>query len=100
MLILATILSGLSLLKSILFIIHLRSQYGWMVWFPKLTAEGLSPYWVVLGVSGALIGWVYQALWAVPMGLVGAGTMIWYVWRCNRVHKDIGKAFSYDHNRT
>ena len=97
MIIIASLLSGLSLLKSILFLIHLRSPYGWMVWFPNLAARALSPYWAVMGIVGALIGWSYQALWAVPMGIVGAGTMIWYVWRCTRIHKDFEHAFGADY---
>jgi acetyl esterase/lipase len=46
-----------------------------------------------MGAAGAVIGWVYQALWAVPMGIVGAITMIWYVRRCTRDHKGFEKAF-------
>ncbi len=96
MIILAYILSGLSLLMSVLLLIHLRSPLGWIIWFPKLTAEGLSPYWAILGAVGALIGWGYQALWAVPMGIIGAGMMIVYVWRCTRDHKGFEDAFGAD----
>jgi len=32
-----------------------------------------------VGAGGALIGWVYQAIWAIPMGIFGAGTMTWYL---------------------
>jgi acetyl esterase/lipase len=46
-----------------------------------------------MGAVGALIGWVYQALWAIPMGIVGAGMMIWYVWRCTRYHEGFENAF-------
>jgi acetyl esterase/lipase len=59
----------------------------------KLIAGALSPYWAIIGATGAVIGWVYDALWAVPMGIVGAGLMIWYVWRCTRDHKGFEKAF-------
>jgi acetyl esterase/lipase len=60
---------------------------------PKLTAGALSPYWAIMGLVGAVIGWVYQALWAIPMGIVGAGMMIWYVWRCTRDHTGFEDAF-------
>jgi len=93
MITLAYILSGLSLLMSVLFLIHLRSPLGWLVLFPKLTAGALSPYWAIMGAVGAVIGWVYQALWAIPMGIVGASMMIWYVWRCTRDHKGFENAF-------
>jgi len=93
MIILATILSGLSLLKSFLFLIHLRSPCGWMVWFPKLTEEGYSPCWVIIGAVGAIIGGVSGAYWAIPMGIVGIATMIWYLWRCTRDYKGFEKTF-------
>ncbi len=83
MIILATILSGLSLLMSVLFLIRLKFPLGFFtVWFPRLIAGALSPYWAVMGAVGAVIGVVYEAYWAIPMGLLGAGMMIWYVWRC------------------
>jgi len=49
MIILATILSGFSLLMSVLFFIHLRSPFGWIVLFAKLPAGALSPYWAYHG---------------------------------------------------
>jgi acetyl esterase/lipase len=61
--------------------------------FPKLTAIALSPYWAIMGTVGAVIGWVYQALWAIPMGIVGAITMISYVWGSTRDHKGFENAF-------
>jgi acetyl esterase/lipase len=96
MTILATILSGLPLLMSILFLIQIDipseklPPFGWSA---KLIAGALSPYWAVMGAVGALIGWAYQALWAVPMGIVGTGMMIWYVWRCTRDHDGFEDAF-------
>jgi acetyl esterase/lipase len=93
MITLAYILSGLSLLMSVLFLIQAKNPLGWIVMFPKMTAGALSPYWAIMGAVGALIGWVYQALWAIPMGILGAGMMIWYVWRCSRDHKGFENAF-------
>jgi acetyl esterase/lipase len=61
--------------------------------FAKLYAGALSPYWAIIGAVGALIGWGYQALWAIPMGIVGACMMTWYVWRCTRDHNGFEKAF-------
>ena len=93
MIILAYILSGLSLLLSLLFLIHLRSPLGWIILFAKLPAGALSPYWAIMGAVGAVIGWVFDALWAVPMGIVSAGVMIWYIWQCTRGHTGFEDAF-------
>jgi len=92
MIILAYILSGLSLLMSVLFLIKPKVSLGFLVWFP-LTAGALSPYWAIMGAVGAVIGGVNEAYWAVPMGIVGAITMIWYVWRSTRDHNGFKKAF-------
>jgi acetyl esterase/lipase len=91
MIILATILSGLSLLMSVLFLLQLKVIN--IVFMTRLAAAALSPYWATMGAVGALIGWVYQAFWAVPMGIIGAGMVIWYIWRCTRDHKGFEKAF-------
>jgi acetyl esterase/lipase len=96
MIILSTILSGLSLLMSVLFLFHLRSPLGWIVTFAKLAAGALSPIWAIMGAVGALIGWVYGAFWAIPLGILGAGMMIWYGWRCTRDHKGFEQAFGAD----
>jgi acetyl esterase/lipase len=64
-----------------------------MILFLPMFAAALSPFWTVLGVVGALLGWVYGALWAVPMGIIGAGWMTWYIWRTTRDHDGFGKAF-------
>ena len=94
MIILATILSGLSLLMSILFPIQLKVINS--IYFAKLAAGAFSPIWAIMGAVGALIGWVYGALWAVPMGILGAAMMVWYVWRCTRDHNGFEEAFGSD----
>ena len=94
MTILAYTLSGLVLLMSLLLVMRQpRFPLSFWVWFPKLAAGALSPYLAIMGVVGALIGGIYQALWAIPMGILGAGVMIWYVWRCTRNHDGFVKAF-------
>jgi len=93
MIILATILSGLSLLMSVLLLIQTKNPQGWISFVPKMTAGALSPYWAIMGAVGAVIGWGYQVLWAIPIGIVGAGMMLWYVWRCTRDHNGFEKAF-------
>ena len=92
MIILAYTLSGLSLLISALFLIKPRVSLLFMLFLP-LTAGALSPYWAILGLVGALLGWVYGAPWAVLIGIVGATPMIYYVWGSTRDHKDFDIAF-------
>ena len=93
MIILATILSGLSLLMSVLLVIQTKNPIGWITLFPKAIAGALSPVWAILGVVGVIIGGISGAYWAIPMGILGAGTMIWYAWRCTRDHKGLKDAF-------
>jgi acetyl esterase/lipase len=69
---------------------------GLVFWFPKLIAGALSPIWAVMGAAGAVIGCIYSALWAIPIGILGAGTMIWYVRRCTRDHNGFEHAFGAD----
>jgi hypothetical protein len=52
---------------SILLLYRLKvSLRGLILWFPKLATGALSPYWALIGAIGAVIGGVYEALWAVP----------------------------------
>jgi acetyl esterase/lipase len=81
---------------SVLFLIRLKFPQGFFVLPVKLTAGTLSPYWATMGAVGAVIGWVYGALWAIPMGILGTGMMIWYVWRVTRDHDSFEKAFGAD----
>jgi acetyl esterase/lipase len=100
MMILAAILSTFSLLMSILLLIKTESPIGWLVLIPKDISSALSPIWALMGAIGALLGWVYQAFWIIPIGMLGAGMMIWYVWSCTRTHKGFEDAFGagwYEH---
>jgi len=94
MIILATILSGLSLLMSFLLLIRLKvTKPGLILWFLKLPAGALSLYWAIIGAVGALLGWVSGALWAIPIGILGAGMMIWYVRGVSRDNNGFENAF-------
>ena len=91
---LAYILTGLPLLMSVLFFIQPKKFIlKTIALVPILIAGALSPYWAIMGIAGAAIGWIYEAFWAIPMGIVSAGTMIWFVWRCSRDHDGFEKAF-------
>jgi acetyl esterase/lipase len=91
MIILATILSSLSLLLSVLFKIRLKIIN--IIFMIRLAVAALSPYWAILGLVGAILGWVSGAPWAVLMGIISAGMVVWFVWRCTRDHKGFEKAF-------
>jgi acetyl esterase/lipase len=95
---LATILSGLSFLMAVMLLIkHPGFTLGFFfVWLPKLTAGALSSVWAIMGAAGAILGWASGAYWAIPLGILGAGVMIWYVWRCTRDHDGFEEAFGVD----
>jgi len=57
MIILAYILSGLSLLMGSLLVIQTKAPSGWFVLVFKLTAGALSPIWAIIGAIGAMLGW-------------------------------------------
>jgi acetyl esterase/lipase len=61
--------------------------------FAKLLATALAPLWMLTGIAGALLGWCYQSLWAVSIGLPGALLMLIYILRITRDHKDFERAF-------
>ena len=79
MIILATILSGLSLLMCALFLVKPSAKLLLLLFLPLL-AEALSPIGAIMGVVGAILGWVYGAPWAVLMGVLGGISMITYFW--------------------
>jgi len=87
------ILSGLSFFMVLLFFLRQPVAIGFLFLFPKLAALALSRYWAILGLCGAIIGWRYEALWAVPMGLISTIFMTWYSWRCSREHNQFEKVF-------
>jgi acetyl esterase/lipase len=95
MMILAYVLSGLSLLMGVLLLVP-QPKFPLSFWLliPKLAAGALSPYWAIMGVSGAIIGGISGVYWVVPMGILGTGMMIAYIWQCTRDHTGFEDAFS------
>jgi acetyl esterase/lipase len=78
---------------SVLFLVRVKIPLAFYLLFAKLFAGALSPLWAVMGLIGVAIGWAVQAYWAVALGIVGAGMMIWYIWRCTRDHQGFDQAF-------
>jgi acetyl esterase/lipase len=93
MIILAAILSVLSLLMGVLLVMRTKNPAGWLSLAPKSAAGALSPYWAIMGTAGAVLGWAYAAYWTIPVGLAGTGMTIWYYWCCTGDHAGFEKAF-------
>ncbi len=89
--ILAYILSGLSLLMSILLLVKLKVLN--FALFAKVFAGALSPIWACAGIAGAFISWVHHDFYSVPIGVIGAGMMIVYILRITRDHDGFDTAF-------
>jgi acetyl esterase/lipase len=89
-------LSGLPLLMSMFIFSKLKSPRGWYFIIPKIITLALSPYWVIIGVAGAILGIIYQAIWAIPIGIIGAILNAWYIWGCARAHNGFEDAFGAD----
>jgi acetyl esterase/lipase len=87
------ILSVFSLLMGLLLVMRTKNPVGWISLAPKSAAGALSPYLAIMGLAGAVLGWVYEAYWAIPIGLVGAGMTIWYYLRCTSDNAGFDKAF-------
>jgi acetyl esterase/lipase len=90
---LACALTSLSLLMGALLLIRLKMPWGFYLLPLKMMAVALSPFLAVIGLIGAAIGWFYQSFWAVPVGVIGAGVMIVYVWRVTRDQNGFAAAF-------
>ena len=94
MIIMAYIFSGSSLLMSLLFFVREGPPpQGFRPMFAKLAASTLPAFWAIEGMAGAVMGWIYDAYWAVGMGIFGAGMMISYIRRCTREHRGFKQAF-------
>ena len=84
--ILAYIFSSLSFVMSPIIFVKLKCPRGWYFIVPKTIIQALSPYWAILGGVGAILGVVYQviegtydAIGTIPMGIISAILMVWYV---------------------
>lgn len=91
---LAFLFSFFSLLTGILHFIRLRTPWGLGLWFPKLLAEALSPYLVVIGAVGAGLGVLARAPAAILAGLAGMWASVHYLWKVTAVSADFSSAFT------
>jgi acetyl esterase/lipase len=91
MVILAYILSGLSLLMSILLLVKLKVLN--LALFAKLFAGALSPIWACAGMAGAILSWIHHDLYSIPIGVIGSAMMVAYILRITRDHDGFDNAF-------
>jgi acetyl esterase/lipase len=90
---LAYLLAFLSAGMSLLLFHKNKAPQGFMLWFPKLVAGALSPFFALAGALGVVLGAISNAPLAVLSGLIGAGAMARYVRRVTAPHAGFEKAF-------
>ena len=78
---------------SILLLIQAKTLVGWFTMVPKVIAGSLSPVWALAGLLGAVFGVISGTYWVVLIGILGAGIMTGYAWRCTRDHRAFEHAF-------
>lgn len=91
--IIAYFLTIISLVMSILLIIRSKAPFGFIGLFPKLTAGALSPLWLLIGLTGAILGGLSGTLLATMIGGIGALCMAWYIWKAISIHSGFDAAF-------
>jgi acetyl esterase/lipase len=64
-----------------------------ILWMPQLLAGTLSPFLVIVGGLGAILGWLAGAPLAVAIGVLGAGISAVYIWRVLAVRADFARVF-------
>jgi acetyl esterase/lipase len=79
MIIAAYVLAFLCLLLNLSLFVSLKPPYNFALVVPQLVAVDLSPFWAILGLLGAGLGWMIHAPIAVAAGLVGAGISVIYI---------------------
>jgi acetyl esterase/lipase len=76
MLIAAYLLSFMCLILNSVLFIRIKPPYNWLL---PMIINALSPFLVVMGGLGAVLGWLYQAPIAVAAGVLGAGISVIYI---------------------
>jgi acetyl esterase/lipase len=75
----AYVLSFLSLILNGSLFVKLKPPYGFYFVAPQVMAAALSPFLVILGGAGAVLGWLSHAPVAFAAGVVGAAVSIVYM---------------------
>ena len=90
----AYLLSFTCLILNALLFLRLKPPYNFMIlWIPQLLHHAVSPFLVVMGVLGSILGWLYDAPIAFIAGILGAGISAFYIWRVTRPQSGFTKAY-------
>jgi acetyl esterase/lipase len=76
MIIVAYLLSFMSLILNSLLFIRIKPPYNWLL---PMLITAFSPFLVIMGGLGAGLGWFYRAPIAVAAGVLGAGISVIYI---------------------
>jgi acetyl esterase/lipase len=90
----------ISLFMCGLLLLHIRAPLGFMALFPKLAAGALSPLWCLLGLTGAILGWMSRAPLAVGAGGLAALGMAAYILAVIHPRSNFEEAFGAGWRRT
>ena len=97
MILVAYLFSFSCLILNAFLFLRLQPPYSFMLlWIPQLVHHALSPFLVVLGGLGAVIGLLYNAPVPVVAGALGAGISAVYMWRVTAQQADFTHAFGAD----
>ena len=97
MIVLAYLFAFLPLLLNASLFLQFKPPYNFfLLWLPQLVAHALSPFLVVVGAVGAVLGWLYQAPIALVAGVLGAGISAFYIWRVTIPQPGFELAFGQD----
>ena len=94
MLVVAYLFSFLCLILNGLLFIRLKPPYNFMLlWIPQLLHHALSPFLVIIGTLGAMLGWFYQAPIPMIAGILGASLSAIYIWLVTRPQPGFALAY-------
>jgi acetyl esterase/lipase len=76
MMIVAYLLSFLCLILNSVLFFRIKPPFNWLL---QMLTNALSPFLVVMGGLGAVLGWLYHAPIAIAAGVLGAGISVVYI---------------------
>ena len=89
-------LAIIPLVMSIFLINRNKAPFGFIGLFPKLTAGALSPLWLLMALTGAVLGRLSQNFWTLAIGVLSALYLAWYIWKAISIHAGFESAFGPD----
>ncbi|MDH4135844.1 MAG: alpha/beta hydrolase [Anaerolineae bacterium] len=92
----AFVLSFLSLILNVSLFVKLKPPYSFYFVIPQLMVAALSPFLVILGGAGAVLGWLFHAPVAFAAGVLGAAVSIVYIVLVTVPQPGFAEAFGKD----